>query len=117
MKVVLDLDKTLYKYKWYGIIFMRISQFFHDLALKAGRFDEGLYKKYENDEIIILTGRNDRFYSKTTLEQLKKDNVKYSKIYVCPKEDLVLRWKKQIVKKEKADIWLDDMSEIKRKIG
>ena len=108
MKVIFDLDNTLYKFSWYGRLLMKLSQYFYDLSCKSGRFDRELFDKYKGYEIVILTGRNAKFYKETTKEQLNRDIGTNYRLYICPKNDLAVKWKREVVEQEKPDVWLDD---------
>lgn len=98
MKVIVDLDGTLFLDTEYSKYLMKKSQDLYELSLFKMILNKELLKKLKGKEVFILTGRNEKYFDEATKEQLKDNGIKVSHIITCPKDRLVMEWKKDIVK-------------------
>lgn len=112
MKIIVDLDGTLFLHTDYSKYLMKKSQELYELSLFKMDLNKELVKKLKGKEVFILTGRNEKYFNDATKEQLRDSGIKYKSIIICPKDRLVMNWKKEIVNhlknKFKNVEWFDD---------
>jgi len=118
---VVDMDDTLAIPRKLTYYLWTISRLIFKLGILLQKRNNSLFKTLkEYDKIIILTGRTER-YRKITEYQLRKFGVKPDKIIFCPLNDVILNWKKSVVKRveqTEGDIeWFDDLRYTYRKEG
>ena len=110
--VVCDLDHTLFRHSFLTKIFFTISSIFHRLALKNVDMDHSIFNAIHGKRVLILTGRDKDHDRKIIEKKLKKYDVKYTELMMCPRNELFLDWKLRELNKLKEHnpnlVWYDD---------
>ena len=118
MKIIMDLDDTLFIRTKKTKEYFKLSQKYYELAIINEKINKKMFKLFNDaDEKIILTGRNGKFFRDITLAQLDESHVDWQTLLLCPKDTLVLDWKKNIVKglKKQGWKWIDNDTDYRRK--
>ena len=109
-KIIIDMDDTLFLSTDKSKALMKMSQYYYSLSLTQMVPNKEVLKKMKGKEVIILTGRNEKYFDEDTRKQL--EGIKVKSIITCPKDRLVMEWKKDIVKHLKTKFpgteWIDN---------
>ena len=111
--LVVDFDQTLFLHSFWTRLFFRVSKLFHILALRYEKLNKCLAEDIRNYRVVILTGRNRAWEKDLLKEQLRKHQVEYEEIILCPRMKVIMDWKRreleEIEKKYGSYYWIDDM--------
>lgn len=114
--LVVDLDDTLFLHTFWTRLFFSISKFWHKLALKSESLNTKLAEDIHNRKVIILTARNLYGDKDIVTQNLRKHGIKYEEIILCPRNQIMMDWKKRelekIERKYGTYFWIDDMKEL-----
>lgn len=111
--LVVDLDDTLLLHSFWTRLFFRISKFWHNLALKSEVLNKELAADIHARKVVILTSRNLDGDRVVLEKKLKNFGIKYEEILLCPRNKVMMGWKRQelekIERKYGKYVWFDDM--------
>jgi hypothetical protein len=114
---VVDVDETIARSRRLTRLFWRIGYWLLRAGLRFQKRNNELCRKLEEyDEVIVLTGRNERTMRKATDEQLQRYGLKniVTRIIMCPEGQLKSKWKHEMFKSiqdsnQECNIdWFDD---------
>ena len=113
--IVVDLDDTLFIVSFWTHLLIKISKSLFRLGLKCEKLNRGLVDNIRNKKVIILSGRNSRWEKEISEKQLKRHNIRYEDLILCPRTEVIMDWKmkelKKIKKKYSNYFWIDDKNE------
>jgi hypothetical protein len=111
--LVIDLDDTLFKVGRTTRFFFNLSKKIYRIGFRFEKLNHEMLEVIrQHDASIILSARADDWMRDITLTQLEKHRITANKIILCPRNDLYMNWKKEIIKdlqKAYKDlIWIDN---------
>ena len=110
---VVDLDDTLFLHTFWTRLFFSISKFWHKLALRSEVLNRKLAADIRSSKVIILSSRNLNGDKELLEKKLKKYGIHYEEILLCPRNQVMMGWKREELAKIKGRygsyFWIDDM--------
>ena len=84
------------------------------MAQKSVKLNRRLAYSIKHKKVVILTARNRDWEQKSTLIMLRKHEIEFEEIIMCPRLKLTMDWKraelKKIEDKYGSYYWIDDMN-------
>lgn len=111
--LVVDLDDTLFLHTFWTRLFFAISKFWHKMALNTVVLNRELAGDIRSRKVVILSARNSEGDKAIMENKLKKFGIQSEEILLCPRNQVMMDWKKEELKKIKSRYgsyhWIDDM--------
>jgi len=114
--IVVDMDDTIAIPRKFSYYLWTVARLIFNLGRRLQERNDTLYEKLSGyDRIIVLTARPEKL-KEVTMSQLRKFNIYPEKVIFCPTNEIVYRWKKEMIKHiEKANScevdWIDDLKD------
>lgn len=109
---VFDLDDSLFLNTRFSRIVQGVAQMLVRLSLHFQRPNVKLIKETNGyRHVIILSSRSRDELWKATIQQLKRNRVRYEEVLLFPSNEYKFQWKIGMLKRIQPSDWYDDQKE------
>jgi hypothetical protein len=114
--IVVDMDDTIAIPRKFSYYLWTVARFIFNLGRRLQKRNDVLCEKLSAyDRIIVLTARPEKL-KEVTMSQLRKFSINPEKVIFCPVNEVVYRWKKEVIEQIEKDNscevdWIDDLKD------